>query len=240
MNKIDLSVLFESLQKTLLSELEVSRSISHPTTHGDDAELNWTNVLKSLPSRYKVSRGFVVDSQGNLSEQIDAIVYDNYYSPLIFNRESTIYVPAESVYAVLEIKPELSKDTLEYAGKKAKSVRDLQRTSMAVRQIDGSYKSRELPPILSGLLTAKSSWSPAFGDSFNSALTTLTDSSRIDLGIALQDGSFNFSQQEDGAFLVNTSPKETALISFFINLTKRLQMLGNAPGIDLDTYFKCY
>lgn len=241
MGKVNLQELFASLQNELLSKLSVGEVISHPTAKGDDTELNWMEVLKSLPSRYVVDRGFVVDGEGTLSEQIDAIVYDRYYSPLILQRDSALYVPAESVYAVLEVRQTLSKENIEYAGNKAKSVRELKRTSAPVRQIDGTLRRREqLPPILAGILTSSSDWNPPFGDSFTGALNGLTQTARLDLGIALKHGSFNCTYAENGDLTAKTSGAEVSLISFFINLTKQLQLLGNAPGIDLDTYYKCY
>ena len=239
MNKIDLRDLFGSLQDELLAKLNVRKSIPHPTAKGDHTEVNWLEVLKSLPSRYVVDRGFVIDGEGNLSEQIDAIVYDRYYSPLILQKDSALYVPAESVYAVLEVKQSLSKENVEYAGKKVKSVRELKRTSAPVRQIDGSLRRREqLPPILGGLLTISSDWNPPFGDSFTDVLSSLDQLSKLDVGIALKNGSFDCSYDASGQVVLKNSQPDVALISFFINLTKQLQLLGNAPGIDLDSYYK--
>ncbi|MDQ3099624.1 MAG: hypothetical protein M3Q44_07820 [bacterium] len=239
MSKINLQELFSNLQNELLAKLNVGKSISHPTAKGDDTELNWIEVLKSLPSRYQVNKGFVIDAEGNLSEQIDAIVYDRYYSPLLLRKDSILYVPSESVYAVLEVKQSLSKNNIEYAGGKIKSVRELKRTSAPVRQIDGSLRRREqLPPILGGILTVESEWNPPFGDAFTDTLTILDEISKLDFGIALKHGSFDCSYKENGELIFKTSKSEVSLISFFINLTKQLQLLGNAPGIDLDAYYK--
>ena len=241
MSQINLQDLFGALQTELLGKLRVGSQIVHAPTHGDDTELNWLELLKSLPGRYVVSKGFVVDANGGCSEQIDVIIYDRYYSPLILRRESTLYIPAESVYAVLEIKQNMSKDHIEAAGKKAASVRELSRTSAPIRQIDGSLRRKDvLPPILAGILTTHSDWTPPFGDSLSSVLSSLEESSRLDLGIALNDGSFDCTYTEAGEASVRSSNADVALISFFINLTKQLQLLGNAPGIDLDTYYQCY
>lgn len=238
MNKINLKDLFSNLQNELLSKLNVGKSMPHPTTKGDNTELNWLGVLKSLPSRYEVNKGFVVDGDGNLSEQIDAIIYDRYYSPLILYRDSVLYVPAESVYAILEVRQSLSKENIEYAGEKASSVRKLKRTSAPVRQIDGSLKRREqLPPILAGILAVDSDWNPPLGDPFVDVLKGLDVNSRLDFGISLKHGSFECSYKEVDPTIKTSKPK-VSLISFFINLTKQLQLLGNAPGIDLDAYYK--
>jgi len=152
---------------------------------------------------------------------------------------STLYVPAESVYAVLEIKQSLSKENIEYAGQKVKSVRELKRTSAPVRQIDGTLRRREqLPPILGGVLTIDSDWNPPFGDSFIAVLNSLDSQSKLNLGVSLKNGSFDCSYSDNNTLTVKTSDLNVSLISFFINLTKKLQLLGNAPGIDLDAYYK--
>lgn len=118
-NHVDLSKLFEGLQKEMLVKLETKKGVSHPTTKGDASELNWINVLKKyLPTRYHVDKGHILDSNGNLSEQIDVVIYDRHYSPFLFNEDGVLYFLAESVYAVFEVKPKLDKTMIEYAGKK--------------------------------------------------------------------------------------------------------------------------
>jgi hypothetical protein len=238
-NKINLQDLFGSLQEELLSKMKVGKSIPQPGAKGEDTEVNWFGALNSLPSRYEVNKGFVVDGEGNLSEEVDAIIYDRYYSPLILHRDSTLYVPAESVYCVLEIRQALSKGNIEYAGEKASSVRKLKRTSAPVRQIDGSLKRREkLLPVLAGILTVDSDWNPPLGQKLKDTLNALNSNSKLDLGVSLKNGSFECSYKENGEVTLKISKPEVSLISFFINLTKQLQLLGNAPGIDLDAYYK--
>lgn len=227
------------LQDVLLSKLKVGRSIPHPTAKGDITEVDWLKVLYNLPSRYAVDKGFVIDGLGNLSQQIDAILYDRYYSPLILHKDSLLYIPAESVYAVLEIRQSLSKKNIQYAGMKAESVRKLKRTSAPVRQIDGSLKRKEkLFPIIAGILTVDSEWDPPFGKKFIDVLNNLNLNSKLDLGISLKNGSFESFYDKNGKLSLKISSPKTSLISFFINLTKQLQLFGNAPGIDFDVYFR--
>lgn len=237
-DKISLEKLFSDLQTELFSKLEVDRSIPHPTVKGEETELDWLGFLESLPSRYQVNKGLVIDAKGNLSDQIDAIIYDRHYSPLILQRKSTLYIPAESVYAVFEIKPNLSKENIEYAGAKAKSVRVLKRTNVPVRQIDGSFRQRSLLPIISGILTSRSDWKLPQEKSLKSALSLLDTNSRLDLGIALKGASFYCSYINGSKLELAISRPEQALIGFYINLLKQLQLLGNAPAIDFDAYYK--
>src|SRR5512138_857407 len=116
--KVDLKDLFLGLQKDLLQRLETGRkNIHHPGTKGDVSEINWLGMLeKYLPTRYKVEKAFVVDVNGEISEQIDIVVFDRHYSPLLFNLDGATYVPAESVYAVLEVKQSLNNQHIKYAG----------------------------------------------------------------------------------------------------------------------------
>ena len=50
--------------------------MTHPCDKGETKELDWREWLRNLPKRYSVTKGIVVDCNGNTSEQIDAIVYD--------------------------------------------------------------------------------------------------------------------------------------------------------------------
>src|SRR5438128_2046395 len=141
---IDFKQLFGSLQAELDAKLKSGRIIQHPGSKGDNSELNWIEMLRQyLPQRYRIEKAFVVDSKGAISEQLDIVVFDAHYSPPIFNTGGTLYVPAESVYAVLEVKPELNKENLEYASQKAASARKLHRTSVEIRHAGGVYPAKQ-------------------------------------------------------------------------------------------------
>ena len=113
---------------------ELKRSLGlrlgHPVSQGDLSEEEWLAFLNSfLPKRYAASKGFVFDSAGGTSEQIDVIIYDPLHSPLIMKtRNGENYVTAESVYAVFEVKQDVNKDHIEYANaKEIQSVLDLKK-----------------------------------------------------------------------------------------------------------------
>ncbi len=102
----------------------------HPTARGDIGEGPWHRLLaKFLPRRYQVSKAFVLDSTGRRSEQIDLVIHDRHFCPLLFEEDDARSVPAESVFAVFEIKPTLHRGVIDYAAAKAKSVRALHRTN---------------------------------------------------------------------------------------------------------------
>ncbi len=124
------------LQERLVTDLATSRAIHrHPTAVGDGAEERWSKALRDhLPTRYAVSKAFVIDAHGAQSEQLDVVIHDPFYSACLVDIEGAKYIPAESVYAVLEVKQTLSPANVRYAGEKVASVRRLHRTSATIMQ----------------------------------------------------------------------------------------------------------
>lgn len=237
---IDLRSLFIGLQKQLEVHLQTEREIvAHPGAKGATAEANWKAMLDDhLPSRYQVSKAFVIDSLGGMSQEIDLVIHDRQYSPLLFNRDGALYVPAESVYAVLEVKQELDKGTVEYAGNKAASVRALKRTSTPVPHAGGVFEPRKPLEILAGIDALESSWKPPFGDSLLVLLRGSSQEARIQLLCTLRHGACEVQYASDETVLAQTSAPETGLVFFFLRLLGRLQSLGTAPAIDLTAYGK--
>lgn len=91
----------------------------------------------------------VIDHKGNVSQQIDIVIYDNWYTPFIFNQNGFKYIPAEGVYAVFEVKPDIGgtsagKHNIVYAGEKVASVRRLMRTSTHMINSGQKYAPRPL------------------------------------------------------------------------------------------------
>jgi hypothetical protein len=235
---VDLKQLFLSLQEQLATDLRANRAIiEHPGAKGDATEVDWIKMLSNhLPRRYQVSKAFVVDVDGNCSEQIDLVIYDQQYCPLLFNRNGQTFIPAESVYAVFEVKQVLDKAKIKYAGGKAASVRNLRRTSARITHAGGVYEPRPLFNIIAGILCSESSWNPPLGDAFKSAIESLAVEERLDLGCVLQDGSFNVGYEPTNESLIETSTNDTALIHFFLHLLQKLQAVGTVPAMDISIY----
>ena len=83
-NRIDIKNLFKSMQNQMLASLSTQEFIKHPGTKGDATENNWISWMRRfLPKRYAVDKAFVIDSDGNLSDQIDIVIYDKQYSPIL-------------------------------------------------------------------------------------------------------------------------------------------------------------
>ena len=223
---------FLNVQQELEMKLKhAKQSIEHPGEKGSVNEEHWIDVFRHyLPKRYVVAKGFVIDSQGARSDQIDIVVFDQHFTPTLLDQKSHRYIPAEAVYAVFEAKPILNKQNLRYAGDKAASVRKLLRTSVAIAHAGGFYEPKPHFHIIAGIVAAKSVWADGLGESFRQNLPDTTEEC-LDCGCALEHGSFDqFNEQ------LNIFPPDGALIYFLFRLLGTLQSLGSVPAIDWSAY----
>lgn len=243
--RIDLARGFLARQKALSATLKIPLEFTrHPTALGDASEADWAEMLRSfLPGRYEVGPAFAVDHTGASSLQLDLAIYDRQYSPLWFESGGHRYVPAESVYAVLEAKQEVNAKHLGHAADKVASVRALQRTSAHIVDIYGVHPGASLDarPILGGIVALRSGWKGGLNSAAGrSQVERHADDRHLDLGLALLDGAF--SQVPEGVppdLLTpgyTTSQPGSQLAFFTFELFRRLQAIGTAPAVDLNKY----
>lgn len=237
MGKINIKDLFYDLQNQMIAKHCTNRrGIPHPGTKGDTSELNWIQWLKDyLPKRYCVDPAFIIDCTGDVSDQIDLVIYDQQYTPFVFFQDGVRYIPAESVYAVFEVKQELSKANVEYAGKKALSVRSLRRTSAPIPHAGGFYPPKLHNEIITGILTLSSTWIEPFGKPFEDMIAKSPSNERLNMGCVLQSGSFKIDFCEQVPKL-QKSTQEESLMFFFLTLLMDLQKLGTIPAMDIECY----
>jgi hypothetical protein len=215
--------------KAKSDELKTSlgMQLGHPVSQGDLSEAEWLDFLNGfLPKRYAASKGFVFDSTGGTSDQIDVIIYDPLHSPLIMEtKNGEKYVTAESVYAIFEVKQDVNKDHIKYANEKIKSVLDLKRTSRGMISAGVSVPARGLTPIIGGLLAVRSDSKP------ETVENNMLSYPHIDIICAAQDGTFHKCGNE-----VQSSNGEEAVFSFFYVLLDELFKLGTVAAIDIRDY----
>lgn len=221
-------------QAVLAQRLELSsKSITHNGVLGEVNERHFIDMLrKYLPRRYEVAQGIVIDSNGSTSDQIDIVIFDNLYTPTLLDQQEHRFIPAEAVYCVLEAKPTLNKDYLEYAADKAESVRRLERTSVPIRHAGGEFPAKTLFPIIAGIVAVKVDWADGLsGKSFFENLVNLQDARALNCGLALSDRAFDtFS----GSLLLSES--NGSLATFLFRLIQQLQGLGTVPAVDWNRY----
>ncbi len=265
-DKINLRKLFAGLQAQMIAQLNTNREfIEHPGSKGDSLENTWIEWLRTyLPNRYCVDKAIVIDSKGQLSHQIDLVIYDQTYTPFVFKQNGIFYIPAEGVYAVFEVKPDLDKGNIIYAGDKIESVRKLFRTSTKIIDRGKPYNPRALTKILGGVLTIETKIKD---ETIEGHLKSLKGLKSIDIGCAVKNKSFYVDYNKDDSIFdidrdvtlsfkehndlipkfynernvknIEFSKKNNSLVTFFLQLTRYLQQsIGTVAAIDLSEYAK--
>jgi len=264
MNNIDIKLLFSGLQNQMIAQLNTNREfITHPGSKGDSLENAWIEWLrKYLPNRYNVDKAIVIDYEGNISHQIDIVIYDNWYTPFIFSQNGFHYIPAEGVYAVFEVKPDLKgyveeKTYIEYSAEKIESVRTLKRTSTSMINSGIVTKARPLTKIVGGILASTNTIKHV--STIEKHIKAQIGFKGIDFGCIADYGSFyvdyegeeNTELKEEKDFIrryedyykdrtfkeIKFSKPENSLVTFFMQLTRYLQQaIGTIPAINLQSY----
>ena len=234
MTQWSLEILLSGLHDKVQQSLAISRvALGHTVTKGDSTEQVWLDLLNTyLPERYRAAKAHVADSRDAFSQQMDLVIFDRQYTPLIFKHEGQTVIPAESVYAVFECKQEINAREVVYAHDKIASVRRLHRTSLPVPWLQGRSEPKKLHRIIGGLLTFESGWSPPLGAPLINALSSADDESRIDLGCVAAHGLFGCDTDGCGTTTVQGKPAT----AFLLELIARLQECGTVPMIDMRAY----
>lgn len=237
MTKWCLPLLLESLHQDIEHRLStVRRTMGHPGAKGDGSENVWLELFNNyLPERYRAATAHVVDSQGVFSEQIDVVIFDRQYSPFVFQYEKQTVIPAESVYAIFEAKQSMNLSMVKYAQRKADSVRKLHRTSLPIPYAKGTYPPKPLVPIIGGILTLESDWTPALGEPLESQLNANLRGGLLNLGCSASHGYFIYDTDKEQFGLYNEKKAATALL---FRLIAELQFCGTVPMIDIQAYGK--
>ena len=254
-NMIDLKEMFTGLQDGMNAALKINRfSINHQGSKGDATEDKWIEFFRTyLPKRYNVDKAMVIDHEGNVSQQIDIVLYDVFYTPFILNHDGFKYIPAEGVYAVFEVKQDI-KNNIEYAGKKIESVRKLKRTSIPMICTGCTHKARPLSPILGGILSSTSGYEQTCTIKEN--LKRLTGMQSLDFCCCADKYSFyieydkgfaDFTDTENTAIFEHYKARkvtavnfnkhpENSVFTFFLQLVQYLKLIGTVPAIDINAY----
>jgi Domain of unknown function (DUF6602) len=233
---IDLRRVFLRVQEQMLASLAATKNFTHTTACGTASERHWIELLNQyLPQRYCAGSAFVIDADGQHSRQIDIAVYDRFYSPRLFYDSSQPYIPAESVYAVFEVKQALARMVVWDAARKAASVRRLRRTSVPIPSAGMQLPAKRPSPILAGILSLEAAPTDRGSALMASMIQNLGPEERLDLGCCLGQWAFEVTAGAEGASIY-LRPREEALIFFMLRLIHRLQEMGPAPAIDFEAY----
>lgn len=112
---------------------------------GDEVEINIRDIISNfIPERYLVKTGHIVDSKGNVSPQIDIIIFDRLSTPKFFeSTNNTVYYPIESVLAIGEIKKNLKSDHIIEFSKKISYIKNTMERILEKNTVYGSDISND-------------------------------------------------------------------------------------------------
>ncbi|MBL7223599.1 MAG: hypothetical protein ISS72_07090 [Candidatus Brocadiae bacterium] len=129
--------------------------------HGGEKGRRRENVFRDflrhhLPAAYGVGTGEVVAASGDVSRQVDILIYDALHAPLLLEAGGSAVFAAESIYAAIEVKPLLDRAKASEAVDNIASVKVLPRTALARPWGDGGLRDVPLknPPIFGAVLGA--------------------------------------------------------------------------------------
>ena len=124
----------KSLGDELILAYEQSRLGSSPGTIGQSREIAVRDKLqKMLPRGIGVGSGFVIDSYGQTSRQMDIVLYEEDLCPVFRLNDSSeaAFYPCEGVFAVGEVKSTMGSREVDDILEKISSVRKLTRYAKA-------------------------------------------------------------------------------------------------------------
>ena len=141
----DPDAFIQGVGRRLVEEFEIARTATSPSTVGAAMEQPVRKQLEQiLPRGIGVGTGFVIDTYGETSRQIDIVLFEKNICPVFSINETpeTTYYPCECVLAVGEVKSALDGDSLKDAFLKISSVKRLTRQVIYHVLVDPETGSR--------------------------------------------------------------------------------------------------
>lgn len=210
-----------------------------------------------LPTRFGIGSGEIASADGSVSPQMDVIVYDELETPLLDRAESSIVVPVEGVYGVIEIASRLDVTKLRQDVAKIRAVKALEKVAYWNRDDDivVSYSPHGIPVSTWPVLGFCFGYEGNELDNLRAALT-LEDSEEIpnnlDMLCVLEQGCIaNAEVDADGAVgsiwgapragterrsLVNQDGEIGGGLMFFYLLASSLLMQAGTDRINMVKY----
>ncbi|OBZ15751.1 hypothetical protein A8L34_28455 [Bacillus sp. FJAT-27264] len=92
------------MEKSIVNQLTMSSQ--HNLTMGGFREGIWQSMFEQIiPKKFSIERSvFIIDSNGEISNEVDLAIFDEQYTPYIFNYGQLKYIPIEAVAVVVQCK----------------------------------------------------------------------------------------------------------------------------------------
>lgn len=139
------------MEKALVKQLNFQAE--HPTTIGGYREEVWKSLFEQIiPKKFSIERSvFIIDSNGNVSNEVDLAIFDEQYTPYIFRYGTLKFIPIEAVAVVIECKSSSIKT--EKISKWCESIDDLRTSYNSVARMAANmivHNDKEIEEVKSG------------------------------------------------------------------------------------------
>lgn len=96
---------YRQVEKFIVEQLYMKNDL-HGTTIGTEREDIWEQLFEMvLPKKFVIEHSvFIIDSNGNVSNEVDLAIMDETYTPYIFRYGRLKFIPIEAVATVVECK----------------------------------------------------------------------------------------------------------------------------------------
>ena len=136
---------YEEIEHSIANQLLLNVP-NHYSTEGSYRETVWKSLFKMvIPRKYCIEQSvFIIDAFGHKSKEVDLAIFDELYTPYIFNYGEIKFIPIEAVAAVVQCKSgSLSKRNIaEWAGEIDKLITSL---DSVVRMVGGMTDNSDIP-----------------------------------------------------------------------------------------------
>lgn len=95
---------YKKMEENYVNQL--SFQTTHGSTIGRYREKIWKEMFESIvPKKFVIEQSvFIIDSKGNVSNEVDLAIFDEMYTPYVFRYGEIKFIPIEAVVAVVECK----------------------------------------------------------------------------------------------------------------------------------------
>lgn len=96
---------YKRIERSIAEQLFLEFSNHNPTT-GSYREDVWRSLFRQIvPYKFAIEKGvFIIDSEGKISKEVDLAIFDEQYTPYIFNYGNVRFIPIEAVAVVVQCK----------------------------------------------------------------------------------------------------------------------------------------
>jgi hypothetical protein len=231
------------MHEEVVQQLALTKEIAHPGESGRAREEIVRRFLRRfVPRGLGIDTGFVIDSSGGISRQVDIVIYRDNYHPIL-EIGGIKHFLVESVVAVIENKASIGSQTvLQEALANVRSVKALDRSAKGknyvVMDFHGAGTKVEDDPryrVWTGIVADHSVAPPLFLDVLKSDMAEHDKSLWLDCYVAIHGFVSRFIDEEsklvwtaDQAHAIAlTDPKSTSgekpLVDFALLLAGRLR-----------------